>query len=156
LPAAFILAGAGIGLLARDIRTMPVGAVIAILFAGYSAPTLNAYYRGARSDWRSIARYVHDRVDEGEPILAANDWVFRNFGHYWRQLPPVPGVNLDRFQPWHREFYGPAWIVSGQCFAREPLKQVTLLKRFPETELSEVRRLREGERLPMNEEICPH
>jgi len=156
LPAAFILAGAGIAALARNAFTVPVAVTLIVLFAGFATPTLNAYYRGERPDWRAIAIYVHQRVKTGETIIATNHWVVRNFGFYCHQLPPLEGVTVEPFSTWHRDFIGPAWIVSGQCFPRQPLLDVGLMKRFPRSELAQVRRLREGERLPMGEEICPH
>lgn len=152
-PAAFILAGAGIAAFARWPVTVPVAVTITLLFTGHVAPTLNAYYHGVRSDWRSVAQYVQHRVKPGETIILANWWVVRNFAFYFH-TPPELGISLKVFEP-SSELAGPAWIVTGHCFARPLLKQVPLMHSFPNTERSEVRYLREGQRLSMREEICP-
>lgn len=152
-PAAFILAGAGIAALTRWRVTVPVAVTIALLFTGHAALTLNAYYHGTRSDWRSVAQYVQHRAKPGEPVILANWWVVRNFAFYFRS-PPELGINLKIYEP-SPELAGPAWIVTGHCFARPLLKEVPLMHSFPNSEFSEVRYLREGQRLSMREEICP-
>jgi mannosyltransferase len=152
---AFLLAGAGVAFLWRWVVTKPVAAAIVILFAGYTAITLQTYYRGERSDWRGIAEYVHGRVRPGETVILANNWVIRNFGYYWQRLPRREGVVVERFVPSSTSFAGPAWIVTGQCLPREPLRDTVIVKQYPMSELAEVRYVRPGTVLPMQDELCP-
>lgn len=152
---AFLLAGSGITTLWRWIYARPLAAAIVIVFAGFAGLTLQTYYRGERADWRGIAMYVSERARPGETVIAANNWVVRNFGYYWQRLPHGDGVVVDRFMPDARDFVGPAWIVTGQCTPRQSLNGIGIMKRFPMAEMAEVRYVRPGQRLPMREELCP-
>jgi hypothetical protein len=150
-----LLAGSGIALLWRWIYARPLAAAILVIFAGFAGLTLQTYYRGDRADWRGIAMYVSERARPGDTVIAANNWVVRNFGYYWQRLPHREGVVVNRFMPDERDFVGPVWIVTGQCWPRNPLNGIGIMRRFPLTELAEVRYVRPGQRLPMREELCP-
>ena len=158
LPAAigaFILAGAAVATLWRSHLARPLSVAIVLLFVGYASVTLDRYYRGARSDWRGIAEFVHERVKPGETVILSNPWVVRNFGFYWLTLPKKQGVFVERFEISPHEFVGPAWIVTGQCQIRPVLFPVGMMLESPMTEYSQVRYLRPGQRLSMAEDICP-
>jgi hypothetical protein len=152
---AFLLAGAAVAFLLRRLWTMPAGAAIALLFTGYSGLTTAAYYRVGRPDWRHVAVFVHQRMQPGETLIAANPWVERNMGYYWERLPPIPETRVERFRVSTTPREGPIWIVTGQCYPREPLKAVGVIRRFPETDIAEVRYVRRGEKLHVSEELCP-
>lgn len=153
--ACFLLAGAALDLLSRRIVTAPLVAAMLALVLGNSAIRLDEYFRGDRSDWREVARYVHDRIRPRDVLVAANPWVVRNFGYYWHQLPPIPDLEIRRYAPDHEELVGPAWIVTGGCFPRAAARAAPLMKRFPHSELAEVRYLRPQRRMPTREELCP-
>ncbi|MGZ8868193.1 MAG: glycosyltransferase family 39 protein, partial [Thermoanaerobaculia bacterium] len=153
--AAPLLAGGGVALLWSRLSTRIAALLMCGLIAGFSAVTLDAYYRGARPDWREVAVYVHERARPGDTVILANNWVVRNFGHYWLLLPQRPGVQIERFVPQTRPFQGPAWIVTGQCRAGEPLAPAGLMRRFPATDIAEVRYLRAGQSLSLAAELCP-
>ena len=153
--AAFILAGAALDSFSRHWSTTPLAVAIAGLFVGCSAVRIDDYYRGNHSDWREVAAYVHERIRPGETLVAANPWVVRNFGYYWHGLPVVPNLKIEKYSPDGGEVIGPAWIVTGGCFPRDPVRAAPVMKRFPHTELAEVRLLRPGKRMPKKEEWCP-
>jgi mannosyltransferase len=152
---AFILAGASVATLWQWRVARPLAVAIVVLFVGYAAVTLDRYYSGTRSDWRGIAQFVYDRVKPGETVILANPWVVRNFGFYWQTFPKKETVFVERFESSHRDFVGPAWIVTGQCQIRPVLFPVGMMLESPMTEYSQVRYLRPGQRLSMTEEICP-
>lgn len=154
-PAAFVLAGAGLAALSRWWFARPVVAMILVLFAGYAILALRVYYRGDRSEWRTVAAYVQERVKPGETIVLSNFWVVRNFGYYFRTPPPSSRITIRLFSPWPEDLIGPAWIVSGQCVPRQALRDVGLMQSFPTTEFAQVRYLRPGQHLVRREEICP-
>jgi hypothetical protein len=155
LPAAYLLAGAGLVVLARRFETMPVAVTVVLLFAGFSAITLETYYRGDRSDWRGVLTYVRDRIKPGDTIVLANGWVLRNFGYYWIRSPEPQGVEIVLFDVADRDLKGPAWIVTGQCRPRPPLEAVGLMHLWPATERAQVRYLRPGKQLSLREQLCP-
>ena len=152
---AFLLAGAAIAALSRRSIGKAVAIGVVLLFTAFATITLDKYYRGTRSDWRAVAHFVYDRAKPGDTVILANPWVVRNFGFYWLSLPNRPGVAVERFSTSTRDFIGPAWIVTGQCQIRPVLFPVGMMLELPMTEYSQVRYLRPGQRLPMNEEICP-
>lgn len=153
---AFPLAGAGIAALLRRRATMMIGAALLGIVIAFDAVTVTTYFRGERPDWRSVARFVHERAQPGDRVVLANNWVVRNFGWYWQRLPAREGVAIERFVASQAVLEGPAWIVTGQCFPREVLKNGTELRSsFPLTELAEVRFVCRGCTLPMGEELCP-
>ncbi|HEY3054278.1 MAG TPA: glycosyltransferase family 39 protein [Thermoanaerobaculia bacterium] len=154
-PAAFVLGGAAIAFLSRYRLARPIAVAALVLYVGYAAIKLPEYYRGQRSDWLSIATYVHNRVKPGDRVIATNNWVIRNFGYYWSRLPAVEKVSFSRYWQLDEDLVGPAWIVTGQCSPRDAVKPAGVMKRFPVTELAEVRYLRPGQRLSMREEFCP-
>jgi hypothetical protein len=155
-PASFVLAGAGAAVLARHWALRPVAVALLIVFVGFASIKLAQYYRGVeRSDWKRIATYVHARVKPGERVIATNNWVIRNFGYYWDQMPLVDRVFFGRYWQLDEDVVGPAWIVSGQCRPRDAVKGAGVMMRLPTTELAEVRYLRPGHRLSMREEFCP-
>lgn len=154
-PAAVILAGAAIGALSSTRAGAVVAFFVGLLFAGYAAITLQTYFIGQRSEWRTIAQYVHDRAKSGEAVILTNNWVDRNFGFYWRRLSPRPDVNVVQFVQSTDPWKGPVWVVTGQCWPRAPLQQRDLMKSFQITEEARVFYIRTGHDLPMNEELCP-
>jgi len=151
----FILAGAALDRFSRHWTSTPVAGAIPLLFVGCASVKIDEYYRGDRSDWLEIATYVHERIRPGDSLVVANPWVARNFGYYWHDLPVVPDLRIERYSPNGGELVGPAWIVTGGCFPREAVRVAPLMKRFPRTELAEVRFLRPGKRMPTTEELCP-
>ena len=153
--ACFLLAGAALDFLSRSRYTAPAMATALLLVTGCSAIKLDEYLRGDRSDWREVAAYVHERIRPGDTLVAANPWVVRNFGYYWHELPPVPDLAIRRYEPGGKELTGPVWIVTGGCFPREAARAARLMKRFPHSELAEVRYLRPQQRMSMREELCP-
>lgn len=155
-PAAFILAGAAIAWLLRWNAGRAVVPFVLLLFGGYATLTLQAYFRGSeRSEWRDVAEYVHERARPGESVIVTNNWAQRNFGYYWERLPARPGVWVLRFEPELVPRTGPLWIVTGQCWPREPIRKAGLMHRWEMTEMAEVRYLRAGETLSMTDELCP-
>jgi mannosyltransferase len=154
-PAAFILAGAGVAFVGRHWATRPVAGALLAIYVGYSAIKIGDYYRSERSEWRDIALYVHSRVKPGDRVIAANTWVMRNFGYYWRRLPRFADVPVDRYFQFNDDTAGPVWIVSAQCTPRSALLSTGLMQRFPQTEAAEVRYVRPGQRVSMREELCP-
>jgi Dolichyl-phosphate-mannose-protein mannosyltransferase len=154
-PAAFLLAGAAIAALSSTWPGRAIGAVVLLLFAGHAALTLDAYYRGQRSDWRGIAEYVHERAKNGETVILTNFWVERNFGFYWRSLPPRPEVNVVTFVTSPDPWKGPVWVVTGQCEPRAALQPRNLMSDWAITDAAQVFYVRPGEDLPMDRELCP-
>lgn len=154
-PPAFILAGAAFEVLWRNAKGRAVAAFVMLLFAGHAALTLQAYFHGARSEWRHIAEYVHERAGSGETVIVANNWASRNFWFYWRQLPARPDVGVIRFATSPEPWAGPVWVVTGQCFARAGLDKGDVMGYWPMTEEARVYFVRNGEQLPMSEELCP-
>lgn len=153
--AAPLLAGAGIALLWKSAVPRTIAVILLATYAGFAGVTLSEYYDDGRPDWRAVAEYVHVRAKPGDAVILANNWVVRNFGFYWRRMPPLPGVDARRFVTGPHPLEGPAWIVTGQCWPRESLKQVRLMRYHLRTEISEIRYLGKGERLPIGEELCP-
>lgn len=153
--AASLLAGRAVAALwsRRSLRVAAV-ALLSVIVA-FSTVTLEAYYGGERPDWRAIAVYVHERARPGDTVILTNNWVVRNFGFYWLRLPRRADVHVERFIPQDRAFAGPVWIVTGQCHPREPLLATGIMRRFPKTEIAEVRYVRDGESISLSEELCP-
>lgn len=154
-PPAFILAGAAVALLWRSASGRAVAVFALLLFAGHAALTLQTYFRGERSEWREIAEYVHERVGSGQAVITTNNWTYRNFGFYWRQLPPRPGVSVSQFALSFAPWAGPVWVVTGQCFPRPQLPKRDVMTYWPKTEEARVYFVRPTEQLPMTGELCP-
>ena len=152
---AMILAGAGIAFLFRRLTTAAIGAAVLLLFTIYSAMTLASYYVKGRPDWRYVAVFVHARMRPGDTILAANSWVTRDLGYYWERMPTVPDTRAEQFAISSKPRSGPIWIVSGQCTPQKNLLTIPLVRRFPETDVAEVRYVRAGQTLDMSEQLCP-
>ncbi|HUP45500.1 MAG TPA: glycosyltransferase family 39 protein [Thermoanaerobaculia bacterium] len=154
MTAAAILAGAGLVTLARwwpGRAAAPVVLAAYLLFAGI---TLVWYYDHGRSDWRAVARYVHERVRPGETVILTNNWVIRNFGFYWLRLPERDGVNVERFVAGSRDVTGPVWVVTGHCRPGESLETAGMMWRHEPTEQAKVYYVRPGEDLPISRELC--
>lgn len=154
-PGAVILAGATIGFLLQSVPGRAIAPFVLLLFAGHSALTLENYFRGDRSDWRAVARYVHDRVKPGETVILTNNWSERNFNFYWRRFGPMPHVNVIQFEPSPDAWAGPAWIVTGQCSPRRTLPRKDFMAWWVPTDEARVYYIRPGESLRMDEELCP-
>jgi hypothetical protein len=152
---AIVLAGGGVAFLLRRKTTIPVAAVIAVVFAMYSAIAVAHYYRAGRPDWRRVAEFVHARVHSGDTLIVTNPWVSRNFGYYWAAMPAIPQTRAIEFSVSPGTTEGPAWIVAAQCNARSPLLRARLIQRFPETDLAEVRYVPAGQSFDNMEELCP-
>jgi hypothetical protein len=152
---AVILAGAGVALLLRRTQTVPVAAAIALVFSIYCGSAVIRYYRAGRPDWRQVAEFVHARVRPGDTLITANSWVTRNLGYYWALMPPIQNTRAREFEVSPGTIDGPAWIVSGQCTIRPPLLRAHLVRRFPETDVAEVRYLPAGESLSNMDVLCP-
>lgn len=154
MPAAYLLAGAGVALLFRRIRTAPVAIAVLVLFTSYSAIRLHAFFAGGRPDWRSVASWVHDRVQGGDKVVTANEWARRNFGYYWRTFPARPDVVASAYRQQFVELEGPAWIVSGVCTESPVLAGVGVVQKWPQSDDAKVRYLRAGERMSQRERLC--
>lgn len=153
--AAPLLAGAGIASLWKRLPGKVAAIALMLTIASFSAITFDGYFRGDRPDWRALAVYVHQRAKPGDTVILTNNWVVRNFGFYWQRLPQRTDVRVERFVLQAQSFGGPAWIVTGQCRPRPALEGIGVMSRHPVTELAEIRYVREGQSVPMSEELCP-
>lgn len=154
-PGAIILAGAGVAWLVEHPRARAFGIAAVFLFAAHAALTLQTYYRGDRTDWRAVARYVHDRARGDEPVIIANNWVERNFNWYFGRLEPRPDLHVIRFAASDESWKGPAWFVTGGCFPRAGLNSRNLMAYWPSTDEARAYYIRRGDTLPMKDELCP-
>lgn len=152
---AFLLAGAAVGWM-WSIRALRGAAIVLpAVFCAYAWLTLSSYFEGARSNWRGVSEFVHERARPGDTVVLTNPWVTRNFGFYWLSMPKRPEVRVERFVARAGELEGPAWIVTGQCRQADPIFAAGLMAEWPETERATVRYLRAGQRLPTADELCP-
>lgn len=153
-PAAFLLAGAGIVFSWRFLFLRPVAVTLLTLYLAYAGMRIRFYYNGDRAQWLRIATYVHSRVKPGEMVMTTNSMVQRNFGHYWQRLPTHAAVSIRQFAKQEQPLSGPVWFVLARCYPHANLRAAGLMQRFGTTERAEVRYLRRGHSVAMNEELC--
>ncbi len=151
---AFVLAGAAVAWLWSVKLLRGAAVMLLVVFAAYSSMTLERYFR-LRTNWRGVTEFVYERVKPGDTVFLTNSWVIRNFGFYWLTMPQRKEVAVERFVTANREVAGPAWVVTANCGARPPLLAAGLMGEWPYTDFATVRYLRPGQRMHLNEPLCP-
>jgi hypothetical protein len=126
------------------------------MVVAFDARTLRDYYDHGRPQWGEVATYLRSSVRDGDHVVAANGWVFRNLGYYWTdQRLGLAGVPLEHSG---LEVAGPSWIVMAVCpvdpDVQVQVERLPLVRGFPTTNHCEIRFLPRGQRISMPRGFC--